>query len=250
MQGRDELGVLPAEILRDLKRCSTTGVRNALRATLSDADALIIAVPKVRQMNQVAGVEMLRASARAAGVRQWVVDPTSDLGEVGAQIYRATAAAHIRALVTGPRRTRWLEGEELGRGIVLELATQARTARRKYRVLVVDDEKIIAQSACRLLRALGHTCVTAFDGAAALSLASEFNPDVAILNVRLPDLSGDEVARRLREQRSSPLFLAAITGSVDATERSNAFDRHVVMPATASVLQELLDDADFLLAAV
>jgi two-component system OmpR family response regulator len=79
------------------------------------------------------------------------------------------------------------------------------------KVLVVDDEPNIAALLSATLRMVGFEVVTAEDGTGALRSAGEFEPDLVVLDVMLPDLDGFEVARRLRAAgRAVPvLFLTA-----------------------------------------
>ncbi len=79
------------------------------------------------------------------------------------------------------------------------------------KVLVVDDEPNIAALLSATLRMVGFDVVTAADGTGALRCAGEFEPDLVVLDVMLPDLDGFEVARRLRAAgRAVPvLFLTA-----------------------------------------
>ena len=68
------------------------------------------------------------------------------------------------------------------------------------RILVVDDEAVLAEMVSMALRYEGWTIATAADGAEALAAAQEERPDAVVLDVMLPDMSGLEVLRRLREQ--------------------------------------------------
>ena len=84
------------------------------------------------------------------------------------------------------------------------------------RVLVVDDESYITDLVGTALRYEGFQVEQASGGRAAMASASQFRPDLVILDVMLPDLDGFEVTRRLRSEgfRSPVLFLTA----KDATE--------------------------------
>jgi len=118
----------------------------------------------------------------------------------------------------------------------------------RLRVLVVDDQPDAAYIVCVLLEVLGHTCVTAMTGQEALAVANDFEPDVAIVDIGLPDLSGYEIARALRAQpRFSKVFLAALTGWGTALDQACAldagFDCHVTKPADRMKLQEILEQA-------
>jgi DNA-binding response OmpR family regulator len=81
------------------------------------------------------------------------------------------------------------------------------------RVLIVDDNEDVAGSLASYLDQVGHSAVTAGTGDAALQIATVFRPDVAILDIGLPDMNGAELASRLREQGgSTELLLIAVSG--------------------------------------
>ncbi|MBA2513761.1 MAG: response regulator, partial [Solirubrobacterales bacterium] len=65
-------------------------------------------------------------------------------------------------------------------------------------VLVVDDEKTIAEVVARYLERAGYSTHVAADGARALQIAAEVRPDLVVLDLMLPGLDGLEVMRRLR----------------------------------------------------
>jgi CheY-like chemotaxis protein len=242
---RDELGRLPDEISQDLVACTARGSRNAMRATLASASALVIAVPDTCDIAANAGLDPLRRQARKADIPVWIVDPRSNLEELSSSLGRLGRETDLRLMITGPRHTRWPEGERLGWRIVGELSMQPRSQQR--RILVVEDHQETAQVACDFLHDLGHTCVSAGTGEEGLQLATEFDPDVVFMDIDLPDLDGYQVARRMRGVRRRPLFLAAITGWENAMDASLAFDagfdRHVVKPATGATFCQLLSEA-------
>jgi two-component system OmpR family response regulator len=82
---------------------------------------------------------------------------------------------------------------------------------RQTKVLVVDDEPSISALLSATLRLIDFQVRTAADGAEAMRAAGEFEPDLVVLDVMLPDVDGFEVARRLRASgRPVPvLFLTA-----------------------------------------
>jgi two-component system OmpR family response regulator len=83
-------------------------------------------------------------------------------------------------------------------------------ASRQTRILVVDDEPNICALLSATLRLTDFEVRTAAGGHDALILAEEFEPDLVVLDVMLPDLDGLQVARRLRANRPVPvLFLTA-----------------------------------------
>lgn len=252
---RDELGALPPEVAKDLVPCPQRGARSALRATLDRANVLVVAVPDAREANANTGIEALRRNARACGVPHWIVDPSSDLDALALQLRKLellTDPLHI--MITGPRYTRWREGERVGWRVVAQVSLEPAVVQpRKHRILVVDDHTELAETNCALLRSLGHEAIAAATGAEGLELAATFQPDVGFLDIGLPDVSGYDVARKLRATQHHPLFLAAITGWDQAkdTERALAagFDRHVIKPTNSTIIRDLIAQADLYLPA-
>ncbi|MBV9091399.1 MAG: response regulator transcription factor [Mycobacteriaceae bacterium] len=83
-------------------------------------------------------------------------------------------------------------------------------------VLVVDDEPVLAEMVSMALRYEGWDISTAGDGASAIAVARERRPDVVVLDVMLPDMSGLEVLRKLREQNPGlPLLLLTAKDAVE-----------------------------------
>lgn len=118
----------------------------------------------------------------------------------------------------------------------------------KHRVLVVDDHPDTAEAACMLLANLGHLCTPVRTGAAAIDEAERFKPDIVILDIGLPDLSGYEVARELRSRYGQAIYLCAFTGWGQGDDRlrsiSAGFDQHVMKPANAAALREVIANAE------
>jgi two-component system CheB/CheR fusion protein len=117
----------------------------------------------------------------------------------------------------------------------------------RRRVLVVDDNPDVTDTICEVLEMIGHVTRQASDGAAALTMAAEFQPELVILDLGLPGLSGFEVARALRAGRGSDIVIVALTGwgqQSDLTRSRDAgFDYHLVKPAGLEALRELVGDA-------
>ncbi len=84
------------------------------------------------------------------------------------------------------------------------------------RILLIEDERLIAESLIRTLRGLGYEVRHAADGAAGLKLALLETPDLVILDVMLPGLSGWEVCKGIRRESVVPiLMLTALNEEVD-----------------------------------
>src|SRR6202023_1809850 len=83
-------------------------------------------------------------------------------------------------------------------------------------VLVVDDEPVLAELVAMALRYEGWTVSTSGDGASAIASARKEPPDVVVLDVMLPDMSGLDVLRKLRDQIPGlPLLLLTAKDSVE-----------------------------------
>jgi CheY-like chemotaxis protein len=113
------------------------------------------------------------------------------------------------------------------------------------RILVVDDNEDLAESVAVLLRTMGNEVHTAHDGLEAVGVAAALQPDVVLMDIGLPKLSGFEAASRIREQPGgSDMVLIALTGWGQEEDRRRSkeagFDHHLTKPIDFTVLQELL----------
>jgi CheY-like chemotaxis protein/two-component sensor histidine kinase len=107
------------------------------------------------------------------------------------------------------------------------------------RILIVEDNADAARSLGLLLELAGHQTALAHDGPTALAKAREFLPDVVVLDIGLPGMSGYEVAEVLR--RESDALLIAMTGYAQDEKAENAgFDHYLVKPIDRDDLLNLL----------
>jgi len=116
---------------------------------------------------------------------------------------------------------------------------------RPARVLVVEDQPDAAEVVSVLLALMGHEIEAAASGAEALERAEAFEPDVVLLDLQLPDVSGYEVARQLRRRAGRrPLHIAAVTGSSSPADRARSHaagcDQHLVKPTSEAKLRHVL----------
>jgi PAS domain S-box-containing protein len=129
-----------------------------------------------------------------------------------------------------------------------EVATRegAKRAAQSGRVLVVDDNTDAADSVAILLGAAGYDIRVAYSAKSALQTAVEYQPDIVLLDIGLPEMDGYEVARLLRQQVGlTDTKLIALTGYGQDADRQRSqesgFDNHLVKPVDSGTLQELLE---------
>ena len=115
----------------------------------------------------------------------------------------------------------------------------------KRRVLVVDDNRDAADAMAVLLEADGHDVTTAYDGTTALESVATAMPEVVLLDIGLPDVTGYEVAQRIRAMEGGERpTVVAISGWGQARDKQLAFesgfDAHLTKPADPAQVRELL----------
>jgi len=116
------------------------------------------------------------------------------------------------------------------------------------RVLIVDDNIDAATSLSYVLTLTGYQVRVAHDGNRALEIASEQHPDVVLLDIGLPGMSGHEVAQRLRaESWATDTQLIAVTGWGQAGDRAKSleagFDEHLTKPIDPETLLQRISRA-------
>lgn len=115
------------------------------------------------------------------------------------------------------------------------------------RVLIADDSADTAETLGVLLRMAGHTVHTVRDGLAAVQGIGEHAPDVVLLDIGMPGLSGYEAAERIRAlPQGGRILLIALTGWGQDADRERAaqagFDYHLTKPADPQLLERMLGD--------
>jgi PAS domain S-box-containing protein len=115
---------------------------------------------------------------------------------------------------------------------------------QRRRILVTDDNVDSVAVLASALSSAGHDVITAYDGPSALEQATAFRPQIAILDLGMPTMSGYEVARRLRSKYGTDIVLIALTGWGQEDDKRRAkdagFDHHVTKPIDLTRLTDLL----------
>jgi CheY-like chemotaxis protein len=128
-------------------------------------------------------------------------------------------------------------------------ASGARETILKRRVLIVDDDADSAELLVQLLELRGHDVRSVNCASRAVTEASEFLPQVAILDVGLPDMSGYELAQLLRRSEGmAECKLIALTGysgdAAVARSKMAGFDLHLVKPVDLeTIARSVLSDS-------
>ena len=111
-------------------------------------------------------------------------------------------------------------------------------------VLLVEDNDDVRVALAEALKRSGHRVRAARDGPSGLALAHEARPEVAIVDIGLPQMDGYEVARLLREEHGRTPYLVALTGYGRPEDRDRAraagFDLHLTKPVDLVRVQEIL----------
>ena len=113
------------------------------------------------------------------------------------------------------------------------------------RILVVDDNKDNADVLAMLLKMMGNTIHTAYDGEEAVAAAREFRPHVVLCDIGLPKLNGYQACRLMKQQAwDVKMILIALTGWGQDDDRNKSaeagFDHHLVKPVDTQALMNLL----------
>jgi PAS domain S-box-containing protein len=166
------------------------------------------------------------------------------------EMHQGTVVARSAGLGMG---TEFVVRLPLAAGQVTEPRPPARSGIDKHdppaaplrRIVVVDDNIDAAESLAMLLRLQGHEVSVAHDGAAALQLTTSTQPELVFLDIGMPGMDGNEVARRLRQHpQLTGLVLVAVTGWGAPEDRRRTaeagFDHHLVKPVEPRAIHALL----------
>ncbi len=120
------------------------------------------------------------------------------------------------------------------------------------RVVLVDDNQDAAYLLSRLLESVGHDVAVFHDGPAALNQIEQLRPEVALLDIGLPVMSGYELAREMRSLLGAGTpYLVAVTGYGQQRDRDRShdagFDAHLVKPVDSKAVLQAIERAPALL---
>jgi CheY-like chemotaxis protein len=121
----------------------------------------------------------------------------------------------------------------------------------RHRILVVDDNQDAADTLATLLKMLGHDTQKTHDGLQALKAAEDDRPEIILLDIGMPGMSGYDVCRRIRQQPGGrEIVIIAVTGWGQEEDRRNShaagFDYHLVKPVELSALRAVFAEFEHL----
>jgi CheY-like chemotaxis protein len=113
------------------------------------------------------------------------------------------------------------------------------------RVLIVDDNVDAAESIAMLLQASGFSVRCVYDGMSALSVAAAYKPNIVVLDIGLPDITGYDVAKQLRAQTEfAHTPIVAVTGYGQQSDRERSVEaginHHMTKPVDPDALRDVL----------
>ncbi len=161
-----------------------------------------------------------------------------------AEMHGGTIEANSEGIGKGSEFSIILPVVEVGGMITEQIKTTAiNHAQRCLEILVVDDHIDTAESLATVLKMWGHMVKVCHSGTAAIQMAKNHSPDVALLDIGLPGCDGYQVAEEVKKECPN-IMLIAITGygqKVDRRRSTNAgFCAHLVKPVVPEKLKEAL----------
>jgi signal transduction histidine kinase/ActR/RegA family two-component response regulator len=225
-----------ANLLNNAAKFSDTGKHIALQATVAASEV------RVRVADHGIGIE----PELAPHIFEMFMQGETAQGTASGLGVGLALARHLVELHGG---TITAESEGPGRGsvftVTLPLATRApspveslpekRASGRARRIVLVDDNVDFATTLAFLLQGLGHEVRVAHNGTDALAIAREFRPELAFLDLGLPDISGYQLAGSLRDfAETADTVLVAVSGWGQQRDRERSkeagFAMHLVKP--------------------
>lgn len=114
------------------------------------------------------------------------------------------------------------------------------------KILIADDEELICSSLRKKFIRLGYEVIVAHDGKSALAIAQNENPHIALLDVKMPKLSGIEVCKRLKSKKETKdiyviMFSARAEQNDIETAKEVGADSYLCKPIPFNLIKEQVD---------
>ncbi|MFW5883191.1 MAG: ATP-binding protein, partial [Verrucomicrobiota bacterium] len=126
-------------------------------------------------------------------------------------------------------------------------ATEDGADDRKCRILIADDNVPATKVLAIALNKVGHEIKIAHNGEQALEIGAQFQPQVVLMDIGMPEMNGYEAAKKIRQTDwGSDVFLVALTGWAQEKDRERTrqagFDEHIVKPPKIADLRKLINE--------
>ena len=215
---------------------------NAIRVSVTDAGPGISAEQLPRVFDRFWRADRRASAGVGLAVAKGIVEAHG--GEIGVTSQPGSGSTFFFSLPLHALANAPVDRSELSVPRSERHVTPLHTSRR--RVLLVDDDQHVAKSLMRLVGALGHDVEVAFSGEAALQVAEQFQPQIVLMDVSLPGLSGYSTAHTMRSRSwAKGASLVAMTGWAREVDQRRAidagFDCHLTKPVSVDVLETLLN---------
>lgn len=120
-------------------------------------------------------------------------------------------------------------------------------APKAFRILVIEDNKDLAEIFCSFLNKLGYKVWAAHEGRSGVKIAKDICPDIIFCDIGLPGMNGYEVASTIKADVSlQKTLLVSFSGYTDETSmkraRESGFTRHIAKPVSMEALRQFLDE--------
>ena len=160
------------------------------------------------------------------------------------ELHGGTVTCYSSGLGQGSEFIVRLKTAQEGSEVSTHEPLQDSAATSPCRLIIIEDQPDARQSLAALLEILGHTVEVAENAATGIERSLHSKPQVALIDIGLPDASGYEVAKKLRAALAGDIFLVALTGYGQEDDLRAAldagFDAHLVKPADIRELSKLL----------
>jgi CheY-like chemotaxis protein len=122
---------------------------------------------------------------------------------------------------------------------------QRRAAARKLRIIVADDDKDAVMTLSTVLQHEGHEILEVYRADAVLEMARRYRPNIALLDIGMPGMTGFEIARQLKEElrHDCPVLIAVTAWSQSAAKELGklvGFSHYLVKPYSTEDLLQVL----------
>ena len=123
----------------------------------------------------------------------------------------------------------------------------AKSRRQSFRILMIEDNRELADVVGTLLTLKGHRVMTAQDGREGIRIANEFSPEIVLCDIGLPEVNGFEVIEQIKGELTCKPFLIALSGYGSMQDiglaQKAGFDLYLVKPVNMQTLLEAIDKA-------